>query len=68
MPPKKENKKQEQEDKSGIPKKTVKFEFIGQIREKNLNNYFLYFDWVSGSVEGQVDKLEMGLIENWNIV
>ena len=68
MPPKKDLKKQEQEDKSGIPKKTVKFELSFQIREKNLSNYFLFIDWVNGTVEGQIDKMEIGLIENWNLV
>ena len=39
-----------------------------EIREKNLINYFLYIDWINGSIEGAVDKMEMGLIENWNLV
>ncbi len=68
MPPKKETKKVDKVDDNGLTKKSVNIRIWVEVKEVNLSNIMLFMEWVNGNVENTSEKLEIGLIENWNVI
>ena len=51
-------------DESGIPKNDVSFKFNFEIKQENIQNFALYFEWFGTNGEN-TERIDGGLFETW---
>jgi len=56
------------EDESGIPKNEVSFKFTFQVKQNEVENIMVMFEWIKSSDLSAREKFDTDLIESWDQV